>query len=659
LRLPRRGWLDEARALTLRRWLGFLVALLLGGGLGAVQLGAWGGDLLQELENRTLDWRFRLRGPQDPPPELAILAIDDGSLARLGQRWPPRRSVLAEALGKLNDAGAATIAIDLLLLEGELGSPTLSPGDQSVLGELRRHGNAVLALQLLFQEPGPLGAEQRAALATSAYRVVEKPARGGSQVPQAAGALVPLLPLAQAAGLGHVNLLLDEDGSPRRIHQAIAFEDLLLPSFPVVAARRFLGVPPDRALLSLGGSLMLGERRYRLDDGLGLPLDYYGPSGTIPTYALATLLEGKIAPERFAGKLVVIGGTASGLGDSFPSPFAQALPGVEVLATAIGNLLAEERLERPFGIERWEAVATVALALLAWLIVNLPRPRIATLLGLLAFALWPLVAYLAFVEAGLWLNVAWPTLGFVATAVLLAGGRTAHERALRREAERQRRNLARYVSPVLADQLASEDTLSFDRRLQDAAILFFDLSGSTRLAEGQEPGETASFLRAMHGRIEEAVARHAGVVVQFLGDGALVLFGLPEPRRDDPVRALACARDLIDSLARWRPGARSRAGLHYGQVVIARLGGAAQAQLTAAGDTVNVASRLESLAKAEGWALAVSDALIVAVLAEGGAALLAGLAPGGDHAMRGREGRLAVWWAPHDALVSPDSGSAA
>jgi adenylate cyclase len=151
-------------------------------------------------------------------------------------------------------------------------------------------------------------------------------------------------------------------------------------------------------------------------------------------------------------------------------------------------------------------------------------------------------------------------------------------------------------------------------------------------------------------------------VVQFLGDGALVLFGLPEPRADDPVRALACARDLIDSLARWRPGVRSRAGLHYGPVAIARLGGAAQAQLSAAGDTVNVASRLEGLAKSEGWALVVSDALVAAIRAQGQGEeqreLLAGLARGGEHAMRGRVGRLAVWWAPHAALLSPDSGSA-
>ena len=104
---------------------------------------------------------------------------------------------------------------------------------------------------------------------------------------------------------------------------------------------------------------------------------------------------------------------------------------------------------------------------------------------------------------------------------------------------------------------------------------------------------------------------------------------------------------------------RSRAGLHYGPVAIARLGGASQAQLTAAGDTVNVASRLEGLAKSEGWALVVSDALVAAILAQRQGHLLDGLARGGDHEMRGREGRLAVWWTPHESLVSPDTPSSA
>jgi adenylate cyclase len=653
MRRPWWGTVGNASAFRLRLWIGFVVALLLGAAFGAAQLTPWGRELLQEVEGRTLDWRFRLRGPMVPPADVVVLAIDDASLAQLG-RWPLPRTRWAEMVDRLAAAGARTVALDLLLVEPEQGSSGvgLTPGDLALRDALKAQGNAVLAMALLFQSTMPITAEQHAILEAAGYSVIRRPAESESQPQAAEGALLPLTPFAQVASLGHVTLILDEDGSLRRIHLALAVGDVMVPAFPVVVVRRHLGLASDQVVLSLDGYLALGEERFALDRTLALPVNYYGPAGTVPTYSLASLLAGDIPDSVLAGKLVVVGVTALGLRDTYPSPFDKLLPGVEMLATSMGNMLAGEPLLRPLGIENWEAAATVFAALLAWALANLARPQVAAILGLLALALWPIGAYLAFTELNLWLAAAWPMLSFILTAVLLAGGRSAHERRLRREAERQRRNLARYVSPVLADQLASEEEPTFEHPLQPAAILFCDLSGFTRLAEAEGPEATARFLRELHGRIEEAVTAHRGIIVQFLGDGALVLFGLPAPTPDDPVRALACARQLVAALATWRPGSRSRAGLHYGPVVIARVGGAAQAQLAAAGDTVNVAARLEGLAKAENWALAASDALVEAVRQAGRHELLEGLARRAPTAVRGREGRLAVWWATQEALLS-------
>ena len=654
-----RSTAGDLGALRLRLWTGFVVALLLGGGLGAVQLSDGGRDLLQEVEGRTLDWRFRLRGPMAPPTDIVVLAIDDATLVHHG-RWPLPRAKMAEVVRRLHEAGARTVALDLLYVEPEQGSSGLglTPGDQALRDALRAQDNAVLAMALLFQSTMPITTDQRDVLERAAYSVILQPADSGGRPQRVEGALLPLPPFAQVAGLGHVTLRLDEDGALRRIHVALSAGDLLVPSFPVTAVRQYLGLARDQAVLSLDGHLALGERRFALDRTLGLPINYYGPAGTVPTYSLTRFLDGQLPTGAFAGKLVVVGVTALGLRDTYPSPFDNLLPGVEMLATSMGNILAEEPLTRPLGIESWEAAATVLAALFAWALANLTRPRVAALLGLASLVAWPLGAYLAFTELHLWIAVAWPMLSFMLAAVLLAGGRSAHERRLRREAERQRRNLARYVSPVLADQLATEEEPTFEHPLQTAAIMFVDLSGFTRLAEAEGPEATARFLRELHQRIEEAVTAARGVIVQFLGDGALVLFGLPAPRPDDAVRALACARQLVAALAAWRPGSRSRAGLHYGPVAIARVGGAAQAQLTAAGDTVNVASRLEGIAKTENWALALSDDLVRAVRAAGRPDLLADLARRAPAAVRGREGPIAVWWATQEALLSPKPAGA-
>lgn len=608
--------------------------------------------ILDRIEDTTLDWRSRLRGAIPAPKDVAIVAIDERTLAEIG-RWPLPRSVIATAVDRLRELGARSIGLDLLLTEPETtaaASSAIGPGDTALQGALARDGRYVLAMAALF-EPSAVDQGVPRDLARLGYRVVARPAGDAIEPPRATGVLLPIEPLRQAAAVGHVNLSLGETGVPRAFHSAIAVNDTLMPAFAVELARQQLGLEPEDISLSLTGELRLGDRAATLDRNLDVLLDYYGPTGTIATYSFADLMKGAIPADVIAGRAVLLGGTAIGIGDRFATPFDSGLPGVEVLATGVANLLHGQTLRRTGAMQGWEAIGIVALAWLTWLAANRPNLRLAVLLTLVVFILCPAVAYAAFVRWHLWVNIVVPSLAILMTAAIVTAGRAAEELRLRREAERQRRNLARYMSPVMAEQLAIEDRPSFDQREQLAAILFVDLSGFTQASEAQSPGDTARFLKEFHTRLEQVVLAHGGVVEQFVGDGAMVIFGLPQPRAQDPVEALACARKLVATLACWQPALRPRAGLHFGPVAIARLGGEAQAQLAAAGDTVNVASRLEGFARENGAALAVSDATVAAVSALGRPDLLAGLERFPDQPIRGREGRLTVWLAKIDKLV--------
>jgi adenylate cyclase len=625
---------------------------------GAILLAAAHGvglPLFNSIEGTTLDWRFRLRGTVQAPTEVAIIAIDERTLAEIG-RWPLPRSVIAAAIDHLREAGAGSIGLDLLLTEpetpGEGAIPAYGNGDLALRDALSRHGRDVLAMAALFERSAAMNQASRHDLTRLGYRVVARPAVGAIEPPRAAGALLPIELLREVAAVGHVNLLLGETGVPRAYHPAIAIDDVLVPSFSVQLARQQLGIEEGDVSLSLEGTLRLGDRTVLLDNSLGAPLDYYGPVGSITTYSFADLMRGTIPVGALGGRAILLGGTAIGIGDSFATPFAGALPGVEVLATAVANLLQEDRLLRTGEMRRWEAIAVIVLACLAWVTTNLPGPRQALFLTLALFMLWPIAAHVAFLRWHLWLNVVVPSFATVMTGAIVTLGRVAEELRLRRETERQRGNLARYVSPVMAEQLATEDKPSFDEREQLAAILFVDLSGFTQASEAQSPGDTARFLKEFHTRLEQVVLAHGGVIEQFAGDGAMVIFGLPQPGAQDPVSALACARALLTELARWQSALKPRAGLHFGPVAMARLGGKAQAQLAAAGDTVNVASRLEAFARQRGAALAVSDATVAAVRAAGRAELLAGLERWPDQSIRGREGRLTVWLASIDRLMT-------
>lgn len=161
---------------------------------------------------------------------------------------------------------------------------------------------------------------------------------------------------------------------------------------------------------------------------------------------------------------------------------------------------------------------------------------------------------------------------------------------------------------------------------------------------------TLQFVRHLHGLIESAVHEHRGVVDKYIGDGAMVLFGLPEPKLDDPARALACARGLIAAVASWNderkragePAVEIGIGLHHGPVVVAHVG-QRQRQITAFGDSVNTASRLERITREIAARIVISDAVASAVQALGRADLLDGFENLGEGKLRGRAAPIRIW----------------
>jgi adenylate cyclase len=152
---------------------------------------------------------------------------------------------------------------------------------------------------------------------------------------------------------------------------------------------------------------------------------------------------------------------------------------------------------------------------------------------------------------------------------------------------------------------------------REAAIVFVDLSGFTGVAESLGPAWTRELLAALHQRIETAARAQQGVVVSYMGDGAMILFGLAAWRPEDAGHALRTVAHLHENLSHWiatlppaaRDRLRPRVGGHFGPVILSRLGAADNQHVAATGDTVNVASRLLEVAKERRAATAVSDDL--------------------------------------------------
>ena len=603
--------------------------------------------LTTALEGRLLDLRHVLRGPIKAPDEIAIVAIDDKSVAAL-QRFPVPRGALAAAIDRLTEADAKVLAIDLLLLDREPGGEgdALSAGDAVLAATLSRHGSTILATTEAADVPPDSDLVKR-----NMFSVVQTAGAASERPAGAVGFLLPIRDLAQNTSLAHVNLTRDADRAVRRMVLAmpVGTSDYL-PAMPLEAVRQMRDLPRAEMQLIVGESATLGRQAIALDAYNAFGLNHYGGRGAIQTYSLVDVIEGKVPKERIAGRMIFMGVTALAAGDMFISPFAAELPGVEILATAAGNIARDQYLRRAPSTWAIDIVVAAVLGMAAFVAAN---QRSLVLAAFVTIAVWGVTfAGLQYAfSTYLWLDATTYIVTLFIVGFVTFAARIVQQRGISGQLQHERDNLARYQSPLLAEFLAEQENPSFDQRAQEAAVMFVDVAAFTRRAERLGPTATVTFLRELHGRIERSALANRGVIEQFMGDGAMIIFGLPEPKPDDAARALAATQHLLDILSDWNldleaaghEPVRLRIGLHYGPVIAALLGGERQGQITVAGDTVNVASRLQEMGKEHKAAIVASAEFVASVHKAGRDDMLTGMRRLVDQHVRGRNEAIDLW----------------
>jgi len=537
------------------------------------------------IEGAFADLRLLASGPVAVEAPVVVVGIDDRTLEE-GGGYPVPRDRLAAIVDAVRAAGASAIAVDVLLV-----NETSAEAD-GALAEALGRGPSVVAAAARFGQ-----------------------AAAGGPVPAARSILWPAAVFAERADVGMVNVVSSATGTPQHLPLVILTRRGLGTHIVLSAAAAYSGLPPRLA----GQRVVVGENDHPLDMGLHLPLRIAGPTGTVPTVPAVDVLEG-VGHERVAGRLAMVGFTASGVGDTFATPFDPVTPGVEILAGAVAQLLGGESLVRTTDLRRLDAAASTGLAVAGTVLVALLPLAVGVLLACGLLTLWLLTAMAAF-EAGLWLSMGLP---IAAAGPAIAGAALARHLYERRLAARARQGvtmLQRFQSPALARRLAEDPRYLEKPETRRLAVLFVDLAGFTGLSETLGPERTEALLRAFHARVADVVHDHGGVVLNYMGDGALAVFGIPDGRADDADRALGAAVALVKAirtLAVGAPDAPSldgRAGVHMDTVVLSRLGHAEQQQVTVTGDGVNLASRLMDVAKSAGANVAASAAATDALTA--------------------------------------------
>ncbi|MCS3729868.1 CHASE2 domain-containing protein [Bradyrhizobium betae] len=603
-------------------WGALVLTALWGAG---IYIGHANGHLrfLDRLEATLTDWRTQVRGVQVPPDLVTIVAIDD-TVVKRGGSYPLPRADLARVVDTIVQFKPKVVAIDLLLVDR-----SAAIGDATLANTLAT-GPMVLAAAAIFP---------------SASETVEPSSDGPLAVlPQAERFLLPLPAFSDHADVGVVNVATGQSGSPLSVPMLFRTADKVELSFPLRVASRAL----DKPLTIAPDHLMLGDRAVPTDTDFALPITYYGPRRTIRTVSAQSIFDGTLNRAAIENRIVVIGAAVAGGGDFYPTPFDSLMPGVEVVSTAITHLVAGDGIVRGRKVRIADALTAILLPMLLVGLLAWRRSAPGLMVAAAVMIAWGGLNLFAFTH-GVWLNAATtlaaavpPVVVFAGMQLWVGGRRTQYFAA-------KSRSLAQFQAPAVQEWLARDpDFLSRPVR-QDAAVVFIDLSGFTAFSEKIDPDELQDLLRTFHALIDKAAVDCDGLITGFLGDGAMILFGLPGAMPDDAARALKCAINLHRGVESWiaalPPAIGGRLGFkigaHFGPIVASRLGESHQ-HITATGDTVNVASRLMEVAAQNKARLALTDTLLDAADFQGD--------PDGVLTgplltqVRGRSGVVTVWF---------------
>jgi adenylate cyclase len=625
----------------MRRHLDWVIPFLIL--LGALALQASDGPIVVDLRNRVFDIYQRLQPRpylQDVP--VRILAIDEQSLRRIGQ-WPWPRDVLARLIDRVTSSGAAAVALDMLLAEPDRTAP------QSLMKqwEGRSDIQALEAALSRFPDPDAELAKALSKAPTVVAFALNNEAGGPMPLPKAgfatagddplsflqsrSGATVALKPFEiAAAGNGNVTTSPDADGIFRRVALLVSYQGKIFPSLAAEALRVAQGAS-TYVVKSSGAS---GEESFGTATGLNhvkigaavVPVDPngnillydtgYRPQRFIPAWKMLTP---EFDPALVAGKVILIGATVEGLRDYKPTPLDPAMAGVEIHAQVLEQIIGGQYLRR---VDWAGGAEKIFLGLLGLILIVLIRRYGAfwsAMAGLIAVAAAIAISWLAFTREALLFDPIYPS--FAALAIYLSSSLLGY---LRTEGERRqvRKAFSQYLAPAIVEELSRHpERLKLGGELRELTVMFSDVREFTRIAEKLHPQELTHMINAILTPLTAAIHERKGTIDKYIGDCIMAFWNAPLDDGDHQRNALLAALAMREALASANERLLAEAakagratipigigiGINSGPCSVGNMGSDQRFAYSALGDTVNLASRLESLTRSYGVDIIVGE----------------------------------------------------
>lgn len=563
--------------------------------IGAIVLLAtflqWSGGLdayIKPAEHIVTDKVRQLLAVERDESRILVVDIDEASLASDGP-WPWPRSRIADLVERLLDTyGAKVVGMDVIF-------PSAAEDGQSGnlrLAALGENGMVVYSQAFDFSR-------RENALQTGVPVFGDLPAPGflaGEPLP-ATGFVANHVGLAQARCVGNIGLRPDDDGRVRRVPLLAQWQgrtSQLLPLAMLTCATRKGDLP----------SSVLPARSYPSINAASWEVPYAKQWTAYTVVSARDILSGYAPVDLLKGRWVLVGSSALGLNDRVATPLSPSTAGVMVHASVLTSLLDwQEGRSEVWPVDgRWLATIWVALTvpLLAWFMsrfrawIILPA-FLALTLTWLALVVWGLQHHLQF-------SILSPLLAYSLVMLMVP----LEWWLLQREHVHTLRAFATYLAPtVLQQMLKTGVEHPLVPKYADITVVSADMQNYTGLTSQGSLLDAADLTREFLQCLTEPVLQQAGTLDKYTGDGLVAFWGAPLPNADHALCAIEAGCQIVLRVKEWNerrvrlglPPARVRVGVETGFALVGDLGTKFRSTYTAVGDCINLASKLQSVAR--------------------------------------------------------------
>jgi adenylate cyclase len=569
---------------------------------------------LSGIEERIGVLGWTVKPDLTPEERITLVVVDEASIAEVGP-WPWTRAKMAELVDAINDAGAQMQLHDITY-------PESREGDEELISSINRASNTVISqVPVLRQQP------EHTSVGLMSHPIAGAFCDSSVIKPFTTSQFVASASIFAGVPKGHNAALFEADGAVRKSPAVVCVDGEAFPSLALAAFLQLGSSSEWRGSIRSGASLLEPHAILTMDGypGLEVPLDDSGAMrisfaaspAAFRAVSAVDVLTGRIDKSILENVLVIVGGTAFGMGDIVPTPYSGGTYGVELQARLLASVLDADVPFTPLGASLFQALLCVAFGIFLYQVAGV-RGRVAAYGLPIAAILLPTIAVLIHAwllsEINMWLGWVIPALfGVLAASSLLLVelGLVRFERA------RVYGNLNSYLPSSVAQEIAfSLPSSNVNAHRIDATLLCADLRNFSAYSESRPPEEIAALLHFFISRVTEIVEAQGGQIQEFRGDGVLAFWS--GANTAIARRALRAAEILRDSVSEQLLDAQSPQGLEplalgigveQGPVLVGSIGPAHRRSHTMLGDTVGITLRIQEMTSELAQSVLVGECL--------------------------------------------------